>query len=103
MRCKTTINRSICSCDISRNRRRVVSAAGKEDYVEELRQAISLAMEKFKEEYGEDAKLEDGDEFVTVFNNCTLIISLENRELSTKFIGGNPCYVDMALSIYEGS
>lgn len=81
----------------------MVSAAGKEGYLEELKQAINLAMQKFKEEYGEDAKLEDGDEFVTVFNNCVLIISLENRELSTKFIGGKPCEVDMALSIYEGS
>lgn len=34
--------------------------------MEELGQAINLAMEKFKEEYGEDEKLEDGDEFVTV-------------------------------------
>lgn len=81
----------------------MVSAAGKEDYVEELSQAINLAMEKFKDKYGEDEKLEDGDEFVTVFNNCVLIISFENRKLSTKFIGGKPCEVDMALNIYEGS
>lgn len=69
--------------------------------MEELGNAINLAMQKFKEEYGEDAKLEDGDEFVTVFNNCVLIISLEEGHLQTKFIGGKPFYVDMALSIYE--
>lgn len=38
--------------------------------VEEIGEAMKLAMEKFKEEYGEDAKLEDGDEFVTIFNKC---------------------------------
>lgn len=70
--------------------------------MEELGQAINLAMQKFKEEYGEDAKLEDGDEFVTVFNNCVLIISLEDGHLQTKFIGGKPFYADMTLSIYEG-
>lgn len=60
-------------------------------------------MEKFNEKYGEDAKLEDGDEFVTVFNNCVLVISIEDGNLSTKFIGGKPCEVDMTLSIYKHS
>ncbi len=69
--------------------------------MEEIGQAIKLAMQKFKEEYGEDAKLEDGDEFVTVFNNCVLIISLEDGSLKTNFIGGKPYEVDMTLSIYE--
>lgn len=69
--------------------------------MEELGQAINLAMEKFKQEYGEDAKLEDGDEFVTVFNNCMLIISLEDGHLETKFVGGKTFYADMTLSIYE--
>ena len=62
--------------------------------------AIELAMEKFNEEFGEGA-LEDGDEFVTVFNNCVLIISLENGHFSTKFICGKPYKVDKTLNIYE--
>ena len=68
--------------------------------MEELETAIKLAMEKFSEEFGEGT-LEDGDEFVTVFNNCVLIISLENGHFSTKFIGGKPYEVDMTLNIYE--
>ena len=68
--------------------------------MEEFATAIELAMEKFNEEFGEGA-LEDGDEFVTVFNNCVLIISLENGKFSTKFIGGKPYEVDMTLNIYE--
>ena len=68
--------------------------------MEELATAIELAMEKFNEEFGEGA-FEDGDEFVTVFNNCVLIISLENGHIQTKFIGGKPYEVDMTLNIYE--
>lgn len=69
--------------------------------MEEIKKAIELAMQKFKEEFGEDKKLEDGDEFVTAFNNCILIISLEEGHLQTKFIDGQPYKVDYTLSIYE--
>lgn len=41
------------------------------------------------------------EEFVTVFNNCVLIVSLENGDLKTKFIGGKPFEVDMTLSLYQ--
>lgn len=67
--------------------------------MEELQEAIALALEKWKEEYGE---LEDGDEFVTAFNNCTLVISLENGKFKTNFICGRPYEVDMTISIYGG-
>lgn len=68
--------------------------------MEELIEIINLAMEQFKEEYGDDAKLEDGDEIVAVLNNCVLIVSLENSELKTRFIGGKPYYIDRSLSLY---
>lgn len=69
--------------------------------MEELNRAIGLAMAEFRKEFGEDAKLEDGDTFVTIFNNCCLIISLEDKEIRTEFVGGKPYKVDMTLSIYE--
>ena len=69
--------------------------------MEELVEIINLAMEQFKQEYGDDAKLEDGDEIVAVLNNCALIISLENGELRTRFVGGKPYYIDRSLSIYR--
>lgn len=69
--------------------------------MEELDRAIRLAFEEFQKEFGKDEKLEDGDEFVTVFNNCCLIISLEDKKLTTKFIAGKPYKVDMTLRIYE--
>lgn len=68
--------------------------------MEELIEIINLAMEQFKYEYGDDAKLEDGDEIVAVLNNCVLIVSLENSELKTRFIGGKPYYIDRSLSLY---
>ena len=73
----------------------------KDGEMEELDRAIGLAVAEFRKEFGEDAKIEDGDEFVTVFNNCCLIISLLTKKLTTKFIGGKPYRVDTALSIYE--
>lgn len=68
---------------------------------EELGNAFALTMAEFKEEYGEDAKLKDGDEFVTVFNNCTMIIGLENSELQLKLVGGKAYHVDCSVSIFE--
>ena len=68
--------------------------------MEEISKAIELAMQKFREEFGEDESLEDGDEFVTVFNNCVLILGVEDRELKVKFVGGKPYKVDFSLSLY---
>ena len=69
--------------------------------MEMIARAIDMAMQRFKVEYGEDAKLEESDEFVTVFNDCVLIISLDEGRLQTDFIDGKPFEVDMALGIYE--
>lgn len=71
--------------------------------LKQLDEAVGRAFDEFRKEFGEDAKLENGDEFVTVLNNAVLIISLENGTLKTKFIGGAPFKVDMTLEIYEGS
>lgn len=68
--------------------------------MDEFTNAVNLAFEKFKEEFGKDAKLKDGEAFVTVFNNASLVIYLDG-ELKTEFIGGKPFEVDMTLSIYE--
>lgn len=70
--------------------------------MEQIQNAVLAAFEEFKKEFGENAKLEEGDEFVTVFNNCTLIISIEDGTLREWFIGGKPYRVDMSLAIYEG-
>lgn len=72
------------------------------DMLKQLDEAVRAAFEELRKEHGEGVKLEDGDEFVTVFNNAVLIIGLEENTLKTKFIGGKPYQVDMTLEIYEG-
>lgn len=72
------------------------------DMLEQLDKAVGAAFAEFKKEYGQDVKLEDGDEFVTIFNNAVLIVGVEGNTLKTKFIGGKPYQVDMTLAIYEG-
>lgn len=72
------------------------------DMLKQLDEAVGAAFAEFKKEYGEDVKLEDGDEFVTTFNNAILIVGLEDNILKTQFIGGKPYQVNMTLAIYEG-
>ena len=69
--------------------------------MKQLCEAINRAFIEFQKENGEDAKLENGDEFVTIFNNAILVIGMEDNELKTRFIGGKPYKVDMTLGIYE--
>ena len=69
------------------------------DMLKQLDEAIGAAFSELKKELGEDVKLEEGSEFVTVFNNAVLVIGVENHTLHTKFIGGKPYQVNMALAI----
>lgn len=69
--------------------------------MEETKNAIQLAMEQFRAEFGEDAKLEEGDSFATVFNDAVVIIGLENRQLSVQVLAGKPYYVDHSLNLTE--
>lgn len=68
--------------------------------LEEIYKAINIAMTKFLEDTGKE-ELEDGDEFITVFNNCSLYIVKEDNNLQTRFIGGKPYEADLTLSAYE--
>lgn len=69
--------------------------------MEDISKAIELAIAAFKEKFGEDAKLEEGDELVFQLNNCVLIISIEDNTMKQKFIGGQPIKIDHTLKIYE--
>lgn len=69
--------------------------------MDKINEAIKLAMKEFHKENGEDAKLEDGDEFATVFNDGILIIGLEDNELKIKFLLGKPFKVDFDLGMTE--
>ena len=68
--------------------------------MDELFKAIDAAYKEYEKEYGTDAKLEDGEKFFTIFNNAMLIISKEDGELKTEFLGDKPFQVDMTLEIF---
>lgn len=69
--------------------------------MESLNKAIQLAMAEYKKEFGEDTKLEDGDEFATVFNDGVLIIGLEDKKLSFKILAGTPYKLNYNLNLLE--
>lgn len=67
----------------------------------QISDAVNAAFAEYKKEFGENAQITDGTEFVTVFNNCALIVRAEGDTLKTEFIGGKPYQVDMSLAIYD--
>jgi len=69
--------------------------------METISKALELAQEQFKNEYGQDAKLEEGEEFVTVFNDAVLIIGFEDKNLSIKISAGKPYFVDFNLDLLD--
>lgn len=66
--------------------------------MDEFNTMVDLAINELKKEYGADSKLEEGDEFITVFNNCSLILGVEDNELKIKLVGGKPYRVDYTCS-----
>lgn len=68
--------------------------------MDRLARAIELAMERYREECGQDVKLLDGDEFATVFNDCTLIISLDGGCLKTRFVFGEPLRINETIGVW---
>lgn len=66
----------------------------------ELNKILDLALNELKK-CGEDAKLKEGDEFVTIFNNCVLFLGVEDEELKVKLVGGEPCRVDYDVTFFK--
>lgn len=66
-----------------------------------MEDAIKLAMEQFKAEYGKDARLEDGEEFATVFNDAVVIIGVEDKALRVNILAGKPYFVNHNLNLTE--
>lgn len=69
--------------------------------MKDLKVALELALQAFHKEFGEEAKLKEGDEVVFELNNCVLIVEVKNGTLGLKFIEGKPLKVDHTLKIYE--
>lgn len=64
--------------------------------------ALKLALAEFKKDIGENAKLEEGDSFITVFNDAVITISMEpGRGLKVDISVGKPYFVDFDLDLLE--
>ena len=60
-------------------------------------------MGEFIKEYGEDAKLEEGDEFVTVFNDGVVVMGVENHTMKIKLSLGKPYMIDKNLGLTKAA
>lgn len=60
---------------------------------------ITEARKKLQDVYG-ISTLEDGDEYVFILNNCTLILSVDKGTFKIKFIGGVPLKIDKFCDVY---
>jgi hypothetical protein len=69
--------------------------------MDKLAQLLSLATECFKAEYGQDAQLEDGEEFATVFNDGVLVIGLENGKSKVNLFMGEPYKIDFTIGFLD--
>lgn len=68
--------------------------------MEETKQAIKLAMKAMEERFG-SFELKEGEDLVFVFNNCVLIMSMdENSQVSMKFLGDAPFFVDHEFGMF---
>ena len=56
--------------------------------------------EKFREEYGNDAKLEDGEMQVFLLQDCTVVLSLNDGELGVKVTADKPIKCDFASGLF---
>ena len=69
--------------------------------MEAISKAIEMMQKAMKEEYGKDAKLEDGDSITGVFNDGVMTMSLENGELKLDIKAGTPYKFDVNLNLVE--
>lgn len=68
--------------------------------MDKMNEIHKLVEEAVKREFGNDAKLEEGDTLVFQLNDCLLVISLDNGRCRWEFIGGRPIPIDATTGIY---
>lgn len=62
---------------------------------------LKMALNKLKEEYGEDFQFEDGDDFVFTLNNAVLMLSQEDTGLKIKFVLDSAIPLDVDFKMVE--
>ena len=56
--------------------------------------------EKFREKYGSDAKLEDGETQVFELQDCTVILTLNDGELGVNVTADKPIECDFSSGLF---
>ena len=56
--------------------------------------------EKFREKYGPDAKLEDGETQLFELQDCTVILTLNDGELGVNVTADEPIKCDFASGLF---
>lgn len=69
--------------------------------MEIIGKAIEMILNKAKEEYGQDFKLEEGDTLTGVFNDGVVGVSLENGQIKINVSAGEPYKFDYNLNLLE--
>ncbi len=64
---------------------------------------ISKTLGAMQQEFGADAKLENGDQLVSIFKDATFIMRDENGELKVELIIGKPYIFEEAVFDEEES
>ncbi len=67
--------------------------------MEQINKALELLDAEYTKEFGEDAKLEDGESMVGVFNDCMITVSIVDRELKIDVNMNRPYIIDHTLGI----
>ena len=67
----------------------------------EINDVFKLVQEAIEREFGEGEKIEDGDTLVFQFNDCVLVMALEDEHLRTEFIGGQVINIDASTGFYN--
>lgn len=66
-----------------------------------LGEVIEMIMGRYKEENGEDLKLEEGDEIASVFNDGVVILGVEDNTFKMKVLAGEPYVFNYDLDLIE--
>lgn len=69
--------------------------------MDEFSRAINIAVDKFKQVYGDNIKLSDGNTVVFSGDNFTLIISVESEEIKAKFLADEVIKIDYKLRLFK--
>lgn len=62
---------------------------------------LSILIDAFKREYGEDEKINDGDTVIFELNDCIVVLSLEGVKLKMEVTDNKPIKVNYTTGYFE--